>query len=299
MFKLHNTVGKRGVNIISDVKTVQILLNRHVISPSMVLNIDGIAGSKTVTAILAFQHRLGLIKCDGLVTPAGITFTALRSVPKSVPITERFFINAENMVSNSLVSLRSSAKTFTSYVKALKFSHIPASSPNAIAWGARVSPEFKERVIKISDELEVCPDYLMACMAFETCETFKSDIENKAGSKAIGLIQFMPSTAKSLGTSSEELAEMDSVKQLEYVRKFLICRKGKLKTLEDLYMAIIYPIAIGKDPDEPIFIDGDGTLKYYQNKSLDKNRDNKITPRECAAAVRAAYRKGLSKGYFG
>lgn len=41
----------------------------------------------------------------------------------------------------------------------------------------------------------------MAAMAFESGETFSPSIKNAAGSGAVGLIQFMPSTAKALGTS--------------------------------------------------------------------------------------------------
>ena len=50
------------------------------------------------------------------------------------------------------------------------------------------------------------PDYLMSCMAFESMETFRADIPNKAGSKAIGLIQFMPKTAIGLGTTTKDIS---------------------------------------------------------------------------------------------
>jgi len=69
--------------------------------------------------------------------------------------------------------------------------HLPPSPTNAIAWGAKVSPEFKKRTVEISKELGINPDFLMACMAFESGATFRADIPNKAGSGAVGLIQFM------------------------------------------------------------------------------------------------------------
>jgi membrane-bound lytic murein transglycosylase B len=65
-----------------------------------------------------------------------------------------------------------------------------------ITWGVKVSDAFKRKVIVISQGLGVSPDFLMACMAFETGETFSPAIKNAAGSGAVGLIQFMPSTAK-------------------------------------------------------------------------------------------------------
>lgn len=314
MHKIRASVGKHGINNRSDVRVVQTLLNRHIIPPYRVLKIDGLVGSKTITAILAFQYKLNSVKCDGLVSPGGRTFNALRSLPKSVPVTELSFATFDNLKTKLNLSFTAIASRIGPHIKSaasfmndeesrhtnrLPVQVVPTSPPDSIAWGAKVTPQFKSRVIEICTELETSPDYLMACMAFETCETFRTDILNISGSKAIGLIQFMPATARGLGTSSQDLANMEPVEQLDYVRKFLIGRKGKLHSLEDLYMAIIYPKAIGKDPDTPIFIKGDGTLSYQQNKSLDRNKDNQITPRECTAAVRATYQKGLRKGYFG
>lgn len=43
---------------------------------------------------------------------------------------------------------------------------------------------------------------------------------NAPGSGAIGLIQFMPSTAKGLGTSTSALKQMTAVDQLAYVEKY-------------------------------------------------------------------------------
>ena len=45
------------------------------------------------------------------------------------------------------------------------------------------------------------PDFLLACMAFESGMSFCSSIRN-AASGATGLIQFMPSTARGLGTTT-------------------------------------------------------------------------------------------------
>ena len=61
----------------------------------------------------------------------------------------------------------------------------------------------------------------MACMAWESGETFSPTIRNGAGSSMIGLIHFMPTTAKSLGTSTEALSKMTAVEQLDYVENTL------------------------------------------------------------------------------
>jgi hypothetical protein len=50
----------------------------------------------------------------------------------------------------------------------------------------------------------------MACMAFEKGETFSPCVKNP-GSSATGLIQFMSSTAKSLGTTTNDLCKMSAV----------------------------------------------------------------------------------------
>lgn len=134
-------------------------------------------------------------------------------------------------------------------------------------------------------------------MAFETGGTFSPSIKNAAGSGAVGLIQFMPKTAKALGTTSEKLEKMSAIEQLDYVKKYLNPYRSKLKKLEDVYMAILYPAAVGKPLTHTLFEDGKKT--YTQNKGFDVNKDKKISLKEVSSKVRAMYEKGLSKGYLG
>lgn len=136
----------------------------------------------------------------------------------------------------------------------------------------------------------------MACMAFETGVTFSPTIKNAAGSGAVGLIQFMPRTAKALGTT-EKLEKMSAVEQVDYVKKYLTPYKSRLKKLEDIYMAILYPAAIGKLTNHTLFEDGNKT--YTQNKGFDKNNNKKISIKETSSKLRLIYEKGLSEGYLG
>ena len=159
-----------------------------------------------------------------------------------------------------------------------------------LAWQNKVSEEFIIRLFEICTELCIDTDYLMACMAFETGEKFTSSVRNKV-SGATGLIQFMPSTAKSLGTSVERLSEMTEVEQLTYVRWYFLPYKGKLNTLEDVYMAILWPKAVGKSDDYVLF--RKGSITYKQNQGLDLNKDGLITKYEAAYKVRLALEKGL------
>lgn len=78
-----------------------------------------------------------------------------------------------------------------------------------IAWGAKVSPVFLDRVKWIVEDLEIGMSVAdgmskcMTCFAWESGRTFSASVKNKAGSGAIGLIKFMPTTAKQLGTTTD------------------------------------------------------------------------------------------------
>jgi hypothetical protein len=47
-----------------------------------------------------------------------------------------------------------------------------------IAWGKKVSTEFKAKVIALSVKLRCDPSHLMSAMAFETGESFSPKIQN-------------------------------------------------------------------------------------------------------------------------
>lgn len=168
---------------------------------------------------------------------------------------------------------------------------IAPSSGGQMAWGAKVSPTFRERVRWIAETLEINVDDLMSCMAWESGRTFSPSVKNMAGSGATGLIQFMPSTAKALGTTTAALAKMTAEDQLNVVYKYFRPWKGKLKSLSDVYMAILWPKAVGKPDDYALFTGG---VAYRQNAGLDLNKDGKVTKAECSAklyAMRAEGRK--------
>jgi hypothetical protein len=159
-----------------------------------------------------------------------------------------------------------------------------------VAWGKKVSAPFKRRVIEISAELDIDPNYLMAAMAFESARSFSPSIENPY-SGAVGLIQFMPGTAKGLGTSTAALKRMNAVAQLDYVRRYFLPYKGRLKDLSDLYMAILWPRAIGKPSSHVLF--AQGSKEYRQNKGLDVNTDGVVTKVEAADKVHQHLVEGM------
>lgn len=173
-----------------------------------------------------------------------------------------------------------------------------AAQSEPLCWGARVTPSFRDGVRRMGARLGINPDYLMACMAFETGRTFDPAIRNAAGSGAVGLIQFMPSTAAALGTSPEALAEMTAPQQLIFVERYFEPHKGRLRTLSDVYMAILWPGAIGKPEGFVIFDQADKAhpKRYLQNAGLDFDRDGKITKAEAATGPARQLEAGLRAG---
>lgn len=158
-----------------------------------------------------------------------------------------------------------------------------------LIYSSLLSPAFCEKVASIAARLGADTNFLLAVMAFESGGTFSSSVKNKF-SGATGLIQFMPKTAEGLGTSIAELAQMTPEEQLDYVERYFQPYRGKLKTLEDTYMAVLWPAAVGKPNDYVLF--RQGSTAYAQNKGLDVNRDGRITKAEAAGKVREKLEAG-------
>lgn len=159
-----------------------------------------------------------------------------------------------------------------------------------LIWGARVQEAFRAKVIAIAKGISADPNWLMAVMAFETGETFYPYVANGAGSKAIGLIQFVPSTAAGLGTTTQSLARMSAVEQLDWVEKYYKPFSGRVRNLGDAYMAVFWPPGIGKPDSYVLFTSADPA--YEKNKPLDRGNKGYITRGDCLVFVNAAYKKG-------
>lgn len=173
-----------------------------------------------------------------------------------------------------------------------------ASATSAtLAWGSKVNGEFRARVREICAELQIEPDWLMACIAFETGRSFSASVRNAAGSGATGLIQFMPTTAAALGTTTDELAGMSELQQLEFVRQYFRPWRGRLHNLDDVYMAILWPAAVGKPGEHVLFRRGDPRRpkQYIQNAGLDYDGNGLITKAEAAQRVQRMLAAGLHR----
>lgn len=138
---------------------------------------------------------------------------------------------------------------------------------------------FLAKVAEVAGFLEVKPEWLMFVMYFETAHTLNSHIQNKIG--ATGLIQFMPATAKGLGTTTDALKKMSNVEQLSFVQKHLSRFRGRYKSFVDLYCAIFWPAAVGKPDTYRITSD----QVAAQNPIFDLNKDKDITKSEIRIAL--------------
>ena len=144
---------------------------------------------------------------------------------------------------------------------------------------------FIKKVKDVATELKCSYIDLLTCMAFETGRTFDPGLRNSIG--ATGLIQFIRPVAISLGTTTDALAAMSRVEQMDWVLKYFKAgpiRKLSAVSLEDLYMAILWPVAVGKPLDYVLF--SSPSKAYEQNKGLDLNKDGNITKEEAAKKAR-------------
>ncbi|MBT5022184.1 hypothetical protein HON01_05145, partial [Candidatus Woesearchaeota archaeon] len=143
----------------------------------------------------------------------------------------------------------------------------------------KFEPGFLGALENMCGELDMHCMGLLSVMDFETGGTFRSDIKNKY-SGAVGLIQFVGKTARHLGTTKKDLAQMSQVEQLTYVKKYFnqFKKRADYSQPEDIGLAIFYPRALGKGADYVIAKKGSRT--YRQNAKLDKNDDGRIASAE-------------------
>lgn len=143
--------------------------------------------------------------------------------------------------------------------------------------------EFCAKLKEICSKLAINPEWLLAVMYIE------SRINPKAVNKytgATGLIQFMPSTAKSLGTTTAELLSMTAVDQLDYVYLYLKPYANKMHSLMDVYLAIFFPAALGKPSDYVLQTSKlSAGLIASQNPAYDINSDGEITVAEVESKI--------------
>ena len=175
----------------------------------------------------------------------------------------------------------------------------------------QIAPDI-DKLKQLGDKWGIPFEWLCNLINFESGGTFNPAIKNNTG--ATGLIQFLKSTAESLGTTTTALAALSFQGQLEWVDKYLDSNKSVWKNKglltdgkvndkfqqPDLFMTIFYPAAIGK-PDY-IFSDdvskNNGGIKTpmdYTKKAL----KNPPFPLDQVPSTLPEYRKKVDGGDVG
>lgn len=160
----------------------------------------------------------------------------------------------------------------------------------------KTSEEFRRGLAAVATQLEADPNMLAAIISFETGGTFSPQIRNpKSG--AVGLIQWIPSTARAMfGMSTDQIAKLSREEQLPLVLRYLreVSRGRRLDTVSDFYAAVFAPAFIGR-PDSVVMYRAPSDA-YDWNKPLDWDHDGAITKGEAATPVISIYKTALARG---
>ncbi len=154
---------------------------------------------------------------------------------------------------------------------------------------AQYRASFIDQTIRMANRLHIEPDWIMTCMKFETAGTFRANIRNKY-SGAVGLIQFLPTTARRLGTTPNKLAAMTPTEQLVIVEKYFQPYAGRMSDVYDVYLVIFAPAFLGRSQNTALYRanapDALGRRRYSYNRVLDGNKDGVITIRDVKRQIR-------------
>jgi len=158
--------------------------------------------------------------------------------------------------------------------------------------------DFYKKLIQVSQNVGMKPEDILKVMASES--GLNPSSYNKDGG-ASGLIQFMPSTMKSVGYSGDpkKFKDLQAAEQLDYVEKFIKNQMkingGPFKSAEQYYVGNFLPAAlkipgiknndlstiiVAENPTSP-HIPGvsiaNEAMYYKHNKGLDVDKDGAIT----------------------
>ena len=228
-----------------------------------------------------------------------IVFSSLQTAQQSAQSSQLFNFGSSTQLSSAGFDF---TKLFNFDASSFKFDFsnlsISSSAQQTVAAGnckpnVKLDKAFLNRVKQIAQRINCDYKDLLAVMNSES--GLKSNAQNKNGG-ASGLIQFMPKTAKALGTTTNALRDMTPLQQLDYVEKFYeknirtFGLTGRRLTAGDLYTLTFMPARVRGE-----VLCKAGSKEYRANKGLDSNGDGMITKTELGNRV---LRKRVDESIF-
>jgi len=292
---------------VNGVKDIQVVLGEGQVYPG---GIDGVWGNGSRDGVLKLFQDYHLFLNGGRSVPlpvasgAGydVAVQAIKDIQSNLKLVGLYSGAVDGIPGNgSIGGLR---QLLFSYVKRNKLPFYD------LGWSKLVPPAFAQKVRDWCTKNNMFPgaaSALMACMHFESGGTFRPDKQNNGGSNYWGLIQFgkdaVADLAKTYGLkiTLDDVKAMSQLDQLDLVFKYFEMwqKRGKVyKRLEDFYLTIFYPAAVGKGPDEVLFSKDSPVpiiaKSYLQNNGFDINKDGDITVGEICTRLYDTYYTGMS-----
>lgn len=152
------------------------------------------------------------------------------------------------------------------------------------------SDDFDIELESMAMESDLDPEKIRRVMGPETGGTMSPSARNPE-SGATGLIQFLPSVARSLGTTTEELSKMSATEQLPFVMRYLSERGVTSDSPQsDYILAVAAPAFIGRRPETVVY--RKGSKAWEQNPGWRPPDGGDIT----VGSIQAFYGEGASAG---
>lgn len=173
-------------------------------------------------------------------------------------------------------------------------------------FSSKLSIDKIQKVITVSSELGINPNWLLAVMYFESAKTFSPSIKNGIGS--VGLIQFTRDKAglnyKTINGKRyllDDLARMTFIQQIDVVKEyykevFRMLKITKVNSFVDLYLATFFPKAVNQSDNYIFQTAGLSASKIAsQNPIFDKNKDGQVTKNEVVKHFETYYKTVFSQ----
>lgn len=139
--------------------------------------------------------------------------------------------------------------------------------------------KFGKKANAVARQLNLPVEWLMAVIYSES--KFDAAAQNTANG-AVGLIQFKPDVLRQLNISTSQLQNLSPIEQLTYVQRYFENmqkdRKVKYDSVTDLYIAALYPDALGEDYCYTLYHKPEA--EYTQNIILDEDKDGRVTVKD-------------------